>query len=55
MDWLPQYNFVLSANLHGGAMVANYPFDSYKDGEYNNHSFDPQGRLNFFVIIDLRH
>lgn len=32
MDWLKTYRFILSANLHGGAVVANYPFDNYENG-----------------------
>lgn len=33
MDWLSQYHFVLSANFHAGALVANYPYDNTPSGE----------------------
>ncbi|XP_067111101.1 LOW QUALITY PROTEIN: carboxypeptidase M [Osmerus mordax] len=32
MDWLASESFVLSANLHGGAVVASYPYDNSNGG-----------------------
>ncbi|XP_072530226.1 carboxypeptidase M isoform X1 [Salminus brasiliensis] len=32
MEWLKKETFVLSANLHGGAVVASYPYDNSNRG-----------------------
>jgi len=33
MEWTKSYPFVISANLHGGSVVANYPFDGLAPGQ----------------------
>ncbi|KAM5249252.1 carboxypeptidase M isoform 1-T1 [Hipposideros larvatus] len=38
MEWLKTETFVLSANLHGGALVASYPFDNGVPGTGTLHS-----------------
>lgn len=32
MNWVKSFPFVLSANLHGGSLVVNYPFDDDPEG-----------------------
>ena len=35
MEWSSNKNFILSANMHTGALVVNYPFDGPSTGSYS--------------------
>ena len=50
IDWLEQYHFVLSANLHNGALVANYPYDNSQSGNSIN---TPSPDDNIFRQVSL--
>ena len=49
MDWILNNSFVLSANIHGGAVVAVYPFDSSKSHRNGVYSAAPDDEMFVFL------
>ena len=49
MAWSRSIPFVLSANLHGGSLVANYPFDDNAKGQSKVESPSPDDALFRFL------
>ena len=49
MRWIKRNPFVLSANLHGGAVVASYPFDDSARHRSGFYSKSPDDEFFKFV------
>ncbi|XP_076629152.1 carboxypeptidase D svr [Colletes latitarsis] len=45
MDWIARIPFVLSANFHGGALVANYPYDNGPQYTPNGPNLSPDDQV----------
>ena len=47
-EWCESLPFVLSADLHGGDLVANYPWDDYRSGKGNRGGESPTPDDEYF-------
>ncbi|GAB1604560.1 carboxypeptidase M-like [Argonauta hians] len=54
MDWIRSNTFALSASLHGGAVVVNYPFD-YRKGYSHGPAYFTSPDDDVFVYLALNY
>lgn len=45
MDWIASIPFVLSANFHGGTLVANYPYDNEPQYASDAENLSPDDKV----------
>ena len=51
MNWLRDIQFTASATLHGGALVANYPWDGTQDKRTNYYGCPDDDTFRFMASI----
>ncbi|XP_038696670.1 carboxypeptidase SOL1 isoform X2 [Tripterygium wilfordii] len=51
MNWLKQIRFTASASLHGGALVANYPWDGTHDKRKNYYGCPDDDAFRFMASL----
>ncbi|KAL6578273.1 suppressor of los1-1 [Orobanche minor] len=54
MNWLEDIRFTASASLHGGALVANYPWDGTEDKKKNYYGCPDDQTFRFLASIYSR-
>ncbi|XP_077997405.1 carboxypeptidase D-like [Glandiceps talaboti] len=61
LDWIAEIPFIISANLHGGTLVANYPFDNIEPEKKidppNPYSESPDDDIlrNISLVYSMNH
>uniref|UniRef100_A0A0K8TBC4 Carboxypeptidase M n=1 Tax=Lygus hesperus TaxID=30085 RepID=A0A0K8TBC4_LYGHE len=53
MEWMYKYPFVMSAAIHGGALVANYPYDVAKTKEVHDLQQMLQGPGGYERLMEM--
>ncbi|CAI9771409.1 unnamed protein product [Fraxinus pennsylvanica] len=51
MNWLEEIHFTASASLHGGALVANYPWDGTEDRKKNYYACPDDETFRFLASV----